>query len=170
MTDRSSGGKQMGLWLARFLEGAAGVVLFAMMAMTCIDVTGRYFFNAPLDGATELTQMMLAIVVFAVLPTATWREEHINVDLLDNVFPRRLVNIRQALVNLVSAVALGWLTLRIWDLAARTASYGDVTPYLGIPMAPVDYFIAVMAGATALALALNVVRYLGGVGPLSPKR
>ena len=51
--------------------------------MTCIDVVGRYFLNSPLDGATELTQLMMGLIVFAILPTVCYREEHVSVDLLD---------------------------------------------------------------------------------------
>ena len=69
-------------WL-KFGDGASSLVLFALMVMTCIDVIGRYFFNSPLDGATELTQLMMGLIVFAILPTVCYREEHVSVDLLD---------------------------------------------------------------------------------------
>ncbi|SEB19258.1 hypothetical protein SAMN02745729_1443, partial [Marinobacterium iners DSM 11526] len=36
------------LWLAFFLEVVASVVLFILMALTCVDVVGRYVFNSPL--------------------------------------------------------------------------------------------------------------------------
>ena len=42
-------------WLRRLTDGTSSLFLFIMMAMTCVDVAGRYFFNSPLDGATELT-------------------------------------------------------------------------------------------------------------------
>ncbi|RCV85674.1 TRAP transporter small permease subunit, partial [Vreelandella rituensis] len=46
------------------LEGVAGATLFALMLLTTADVVGRYFFNAPILGTVELTQQMLAAVVF----------------------------------------------------------------------------------------------------------
>ena len=63
-------------WL-KFGDGASALVLFALMAMTCIDVVGRYFFNSPLDGATELTQLMMGLIVFAILPTVCLSLIHI---------------------------------------------------------------------------------------------
>lgn len=158
------------LVLDRLPQALAAVSLFALMAMTCIDVVGRYLLNAPLDGATELTRLMMAVIVFAVLPVVSWHEQHISVDLLDNVFPNGLVNLRQMAMNMVAAVALGAIAWRIWALAERTAEYGDTTEYLNIPLAPMMFFISLMSGVTALALLVNVVRYARGRGPLSPQR
>ena len=68
--------------LIKQLQGVSGTVssltLFGLMALTCVDVVGRYFFNAPLDGATELTQIMLGIVVFAILPLVSFSSSGSN--------------------------------------------------------------------------------------------
>jgi len=155
-------------WTNRLLEFVAALVLFLLMAMTCVDVVGRYFFNAPLDGATELTRLMMAVLVFAVLPVASWREQHVSVDLLDPLVPRRWVKPRQIVINLVAALALAGLSHRIWQLALRARDYGDTTEYLRIPLYPVVFFIALMTAVAGAALLLNAVRYLRGHGPLSP--
>ncbi|MBP0050213.1 TRAP transporter small permease, partial [Marinobacterium sp. AK62] len=42
------------IWLAFFLEAVSALVLFGLMALTCVDVVGRYLFNSPLHGGTEL--------------------------------------------------------------------------------------------------------------------
>ena len=39
----------------------SSIVLFSLMAMTCIDVVGRYFFNSPLDGATAVSYTHLTL-------------------------------------------------------------------------------------------------------------
>ncbi len=170
MTQMSGGAGQLRSvdWISRILEGAAALSLFSLMAMTCIDVVGRYFFNSPLDGATEITRLMMAVVVFSVLPVASWREEHISVDLLSNVFPKGLVNSRQAILSLIAAAALGGIAYRVWILAARAREYGDTTEFLGIPTYPIIYFISALSAVTMLALALNALRYLRGQGPMSP--
>ena len=146
--------------LNRLADGAAGLVLFALMAMTCVDVAGRYFFSAPLDGATELTQLMMGAIVFAVLPAACLREEHISVDLLDRWFPPALAAPRGAVLNALMAAMMAAVCWRVWLIADLTADYGDATEFLAIPLAPVTYFIAVSSGAAALAFAANAVRLL----------
>jgi TRAP-type C4-dicarboxylate transport system permease small subunit len=157
-------------WLTLPLDAVAALILFALMLMTCIDVLGRYLFNAPLNGATELTELMMAGIIFAALPVVGRREQHINVDLLDSITPRVLVNIRQTLINTIAAVAMAVICWRVWILAARHAEYGDRTEFLQIPVAPVVYFISVMCALAALLLILNVGLYLGGRGPLSPAK
>ena len=152
---------RFGPWLNRLADGVSAAVLFALMAMTCIDVVGRYFFNAPLDGATELTQLMLGVIVFAVLPAVCQREEHISVDLLDRWFPRALTAPRNTVLNLLMAVMMAVVCWRVWLLAELTADYGDATEFLAIPLAPITYFIAVLSGAAALAFAANAARHFG---------
>ncbi len=152
---------RFGLWLNRLADGASSLVLFALMAMTCIDVIGRYFFNAPLDGATELTQLMLGVIVFAVLPAVCLREEHISVDLLDRWFPAALTAPRSVALNLLMAVMMAAVSWRVWLLAEITADYGDATEFLAIPLAPITYFIAVLSGGGALAFAANAARHFG---------
>jgi TRAP-type C4-dicarboxylate transport system permease small subunit len=103
------------------LEGVAGATLFGMMLLTTADVGGRYFFNSPILGAVELTQLMLAALVFLSLPVVCWRQEHVSVDLLDAVFPVKLIWIREVIVNLIVTAAL-WV-MRI--PANVTGHYGD---------------------------------------------
>ncbi|MCE8010342.1 TRAP transporter small permease [Billgrantia desiderata] len=149
------------------LEGVAGATLFAMMLLTTADVTGRYFFNSPILGTVELTQLMLAALVFLSLPVVCWREEHVSVDLLDSVFPARLIWIRQVLVNLIVTGALWIMARRIWALAERAMEWGDVTEFLRIPNGYLIYLISVMLAVSAVLTLLRAIGYLlEGVGVL----
>ncbi|XKH59982.1 TRAP transporter small permease [Halomonas sediminis] len=157
------------------LEGVAGATLFALMLLTTADVVGRYFFNAPILGTVELTQQMLAAVVFLSLPVACWREEHISVDLLDAVFPARFIWLRQLIVNLVVALALWVIADRVWSLAERAFAWGDVTEFLRIPNGYLIYLISLMLFLSALLTLGRAIGYLlEGVGvvecggPVSP--
>jgi TRAP-type C4-dicarboxylate transport system permease small subunit len=149
----------------RVLEVAAAVILAGLTAITCIDVAGRELADAPLDGATELTRLGLAALVFCALPVATWNDQHIVVDLLDGVFPRRLAGLRQLLVNLVAAAALAGVSVRAWQFADRSAEFGDVTEYLHLPVAPIVYLISALSGVTALLMLLNGLRGVRGHRP-----
>lgn len=166
-TDKAPGSPRARLPLILFraaTEGVSAVVLFVLMAMTCIDVTGRDLFNSPLNGATELTQLMLGIVVFGVLPVACYREDHITVDLLDSRFPKRLWHPRQALLNFLMAIMMAFVAWRVWVIGALQLDYGDTTEFLRIPLGPISYFIAVMSGIASLGLFAAAVRHLRGRG------
>lgn len=157
------------------LDGVAGFTLFLLMLLTTVDVAGRYFFNAPVRGSVELTQLMLAAVVFLALPTVCWREEHVSIDLLDAVYPKPLVWLRQLVINLLSSLLLWVMTRRVWALGERAFEWGDVTEFLRINTGYLIYLMAIMLAVSALLTLLRAVGYLlEGVGlvkrggPLSP--
>jgi TRAP-type C4-dicarboxylate transport system permease small subunit len=148
-------------------EGLSALVLFALMVMTCIDVFGREVLNAPLDGATELTQLMLGVIVFAVLPVVSYRGDHVAVDLLDRWFPARLAKPRQVVLNLLMAGMMAAVCWRVWIIGALQADYGDATEFLRIPLGPISMFISVTSGIAAVAMLANAVRIaLGRPDPI----
>lgn len=131
-----------------------GVLLLGLMGLTVVDVIGRYLFNAPLVGATELTELLLAAVIFLGLPAVALAEEHVTVDLVTDRMPPRLQPWRLALAGLFSAVVLAVVTWRIWIYAGQIGSYGGATNSLRIPIAPLGYFCAVCTGLGAAITAL----------------
>ena len=144
--------QRAGRWLALLPSLLAAAVLFALMTMTFFDVILRSVLNDPIESATELTRLFMGIMVFASLPVISWRGEHIVVDLFDPMFGEKAARFRDALINLVCGAMLFWPAQRVWVLAERARSYGDVTEYLNIPQFYIAYFIAVSTFVTALAL------------------
>jgi len=123
-----------------------------MMALTFADVIFRSAFNTPIQAATELIRIAMAIIVFTALPVISWRNEHISVDLLDRFFSDRLDRIHSGLVNIFCGLMLLWPAQRVAVLAERAASYGDVTEYLGIPQSYVAWMVAASTLVTAITL------------------
>ena len=131
----------------------ACIALFAMMVMTFCDVIFRSVLNAPIEAATELTRILMAVVVFCVMPAVSARGEHISVDLADGLFDRfGLARWRDAALYIACAVMLIWPLQRVWILAERMRDYGDVTEYLAIPQFYVGWFIAASLAVTILAM------------------
>lgn len=120
-------------WLALLLLSMASVTLFSLMAITCVDVIGRYFFNSPLTGSTELTEFAMAILIFSTLPVVTWRDEHVVVDLFDSMFSSHMAKVRSTGIHVISSIALGYLGQRMNVLGHRSLSYGEVSEYLAFP-------------------------------------
>lgn len=140
----------------------ACTALFTLMVMTFCDVILRSVFNSPIEAATELTRILMAIVVFSVLPVVSARANHIAVDLTDGFFARfRLSHIRDGLVFLFSGVMLCWPTQRVWILAERARDYGDVTEYLAIPQFYIGWFISIFTALAAIAMiVIGVLHFL----------
>lgn len=137
----------------------ACAVLFMLMVMTFSDVILRSILNNPIESATELTRLFMAIMVFASLPLVTWKGEHIVVDLMDPLFSRALARLRDIAIDLSAGFLILWPAKRVFDLAERARDYQDVTEYLGLPQHYIGWFIAVFSTITALTfIARGVAR------------
>lgn len=140
------------------LGAAAATVLFAMMMLTSADVLLRYVFNAPLRGAFEVTELLMAVLIFCGLPLVSRRDEHVTVDFAGSLFPGWMRSVLHVLVQLAcSALMLGagWL---LWVKAGKLAQYGDNTATLRIELAPWVYVMAVLLAFTGL---VHLVRAFG---------
>lgn len=153
------GGLDIGLLLDRSLGVGAALILFSLILITCADVVGRYFFNAPLAGAFELTEILLAALVFLALPLTTERREHVEVDLLNMVLGAKAQRLLAAFAGLFSAALLATFSWRLFTHAARAAHDGAVSNALEIPLAPFGY----LAGASCMVSAF--IAFLRGVQP-----
>lgn len=139
----------------------AAIALFALMVMTFADVVLRSVFNAPIEVAADMTRLLMAVMVFSVLPVLSARGGHISVDLLDGVVARLGVERwRDAATNLFCGAILVWPARRVFDLAERSRSYGDVMEYLGLPLHYIGWVIAALTAITALVLILRGVALL----------
>ncbi|MGR3802848.1 MAG: TRAP transporter small permease [Marinibacterium profundimaris] len=139
--------------LRTLLALMAGVLMVTLMGMTVVDVIGRYVFNAPLRGAAELTELLLASVIFLGLPAVALADEHVTVDLVTDRLPDWIQPWRQGLIGIFSGAILAVVAWRIWIYAAQIGGYGGATTTLRLPLAPLGYFCA---ACTAFGAALSL--------------
>lgn len=164
MTDVSSPkrdeprGAVVGLWLNRLLCFTAALVMFTMMMVTFVDVVGRSF-GSPVPGGFEITEFLLAALIFLGLPLVTAEGGHIEVDLLDSVIPHWFKSFQNLLIGLVNVGAIGLLSWLMWQFAIRTYKYSDTTAVLEIPYAGLTFLMAICC--TLATLALIVMLFTG---------
>lgn len=143
------------------LGGLVALLLFVMMTLTFVDVIGRYFFNRPLQASYEITEVLLATAIFAALPLATLRREHVTVSLFDRLFQGSARRVQQFAVGLISFVVLSGMSWRLAGQARTLAEYGDRSLFMQIPYAGVVWFMAAMAAISSvivLGLTLSAIR------------
>ena len=136
----------------------AAAVLFCLMTITCADVIGRYFFNKPVHGAFEITEMLLAGLIFCGLPLVTLRDDHVTVDLLDPVIPEWLARIQHAVVCSIGCAATAYLAWRLWLRALAMHAAGETTAQLKFKLAYLTYAMSLLMAFTALALLVLALR------------
>ena len=142
--------KRFDVVLQRALGVTSALVLFAMMLITAVDVAGRYLFNKPIAGGFELTEILLAALIYCGLPLVSARREHIVIDTFDPMFSRAVKRGLDMVAEVVCAVALAGVGLLIFLRANRVAEYGDTTSVLKLPLAPVVYLMGTMITVAAL--------------------
>ena len=141
---------RLAAWLETALGVVSAVVLMAMMLVTAVDVAGRYLANAPLPGGFELTEMMLAGLIYCGLPIVSLRRGHIVIDTLDPFFPPRLRRALDVIADTICCVTLAGIGWLIFRRALRVAEYGDTTSVLKLPLAPVAWLMGTMIVVAAL--------------------
>ncbi len=136
----------------------AALMMFCMMLVTFFDVIGRYIFNSPIPGGFEITELLLASIIFLGLPMVTADNGHVNVDLLDSVIPKWLKSIQNKLINVLSVFAFGVMAWMLWQFAMRTYQYQDTTSVLEIPYAGLVFLMAISTSFTTLILVVKLLR------------
>jgi TRAP-type C4-dicarboxylate transport system permease small subunit len=157
---------QAGAWnlflnfLHRLFEPFVSIALFFMMALTFVDVIGRYVFNSPVVGGLELTEFSMAIVIFLGLVLLTSDEGHVTVDLLDSFVPDKIKVIQKVIINLINLIVMGVISWQLWIKAIDSAEYGDRTEFLMIPLPPLIYLMSIMTGISCLILFFIMINSL----------
>lgn len=139
--------------LTKTLHLLIAAVAFAMMALIAVDVVFRYALSAPLAGAFEIEQILLALLVFLSLPIVVWAEENISVGLFVGFFRGLSLRVLKTLVmltNIGGLVLLGAIILRQYRSLQISQ---QATGYLEIPIYPLT---AAMVALVAVSVALQV--------------
>jgi len=143
----------------RILGYAVALTLFVMMLVTCADVAGRYLFNHPISGAFELTEMLLAGMIFTALPLVTVRGEHVMVDLFDSVTPDWLLRVQHVIASIIGVLCTGFLAYRLGVRAENMVASGQTTAQLHFTLGWLTWGMAISMGLTAAALAVLGFRH-----------
>ena len=128
----------------------SGIALFAIMALTFLDVLGRKFASHSITGSLELTELLMVVVIFAALPLVSRRGEHVEFDSLDPYLPAWVRRAQAVLVHLLCAVVLLGLAWLMWRTGGQFRETGETTAQLQILKAPFIYGMGVLCGLTGL--------------------
>lgn len=148
MTSKAS--ESGGVWLDRTLGAAAAILIFGLMAVTTVNVIGRYLLNWPLRGGFEITELLLLTLIFAGLPLVSRADEHVTMDFINAALGPRGRSLLRRLVELFCGLLILGLSWRVFIKAGKIAGYGDTTDVLRIPVGPFVYFMALMVLVTAV--------------------
>ena len=122
------------------------------MLLTVADVALRAVFSRPIPGMLDLVELGLACTIFFALPAVFLRDEHLVVDVIDHVAPKRVVRWLDLLGAVLSAAVLAVMAWHMLPLARDMHAFGDVTADLAIPK--LWYWVPVLVGVISSVLAI----------------
>jgi len=142
-------------YLSRLLGYVATVMLGLMMLLTVVDVFMRYVFNAPITGATEVSELMMVIVVFPALAWIAVERSHIRVDMLVVKWPRRV----QLIVEIITLLlALGTFVIITWQSFLESIEVRMATSLLEVPESPFHWIMTLGFAMLCLAIVSLVIQ------------
>ncbi len=143
--------------LTSALKVLGAICLAGMMALTCVDVVGRYF-GHPIFGSVEIVGFLATLAVALALPYTHKERGHIGVEILVRLFSKKT----QAIIELVThSVSLALFTVVTWRMAlyARTMQKsGEVSMNLEFPEAIIIYVTAFCFLMFALMILQDIVK------------
>lgn len=149
--------ERLSIFLNRCLMAAAGVVLVGMMAVACANVILRSF-GFPLKGTFELMGLFGSVVAAFALGKTQISREHIAVDVLIRLFPRRLKLAADYVNNLAGMlffIVAAWQTAR-WGINLQRV--GEVSETLRIIYYPFVYCVSFGCMVIALVFFVDMLK------------
>lgn len=148
--------------ILRVLEIFSALLIFTMMVLTFADVIGRYVFIAPIFGAAEMIQFLLAMTIFAGLCLINAYDEHITVELFEPFLDRHIPVARRFIVQAFSVFVMAIIAVQMIRFALEAHRIGKLTFVLEWPL-------VVVAGTVAfLSLVSLIIQILGLMLPSKP--
>lgn len=140
-------------WLSRASAVIGGVVLLIIVLLTTLSIIGRevskighglgdswlgqMLVASGLDeirGSYELTEAGVAFAIFAFFPVCQFYGQHATVDVFTSALPRRGLNWLRAFWEVVLAVVIVFISLRLYEGMLRYIGNGETTLFLQFPL------------------------------------
>lgn len=137
--------------IRHFIETLMAFFLLAMVALTFCDVIGRRIIGKPIYGSNDITEHLMALVVFSGLPLVTAASAHLTIDLLDKYIKHPLMAWWRILTVLLVTATLSVISYLFLKHGINASKIFEVSQALRVPRAPLYYFMATSCALSALA-------------------
>lgn len=148
--------------LERFLNNVAGaIILTSMMFLVTGDVLGRYLFNKPIHGTTELTEFMMIGLLYFTLAHTQALKAHIRVDILTSFFSSRVKLICEEITYFLGFILFALITWQTMEAAVQAWKIWETTFGLILfPLFPAKILIPIGSFMVCLRFILDFLNGL----------
>ena len=134
----------------------AAIALLGLMIVGVINVTGRFLFDMPFFGATEMSRILMAASFLLVLAGTQARGQHTKMTDVVKHYPVTVRHIIEFIVLFVSLVLFAIMVWRSTQVVMNMWQYGYLVQTLRIPEAP----FRIMLPFGAFVLCLELIRQM----------
>lgn len=143
--------------LARFMAILGGIVLSALILLTCVSILGRSLNGilhsdfvmgiapdiahwligigiGPVNGDFELVEAGVAFAIFAFIPLCQITAGHASVDIVANILPRGVNRFLRMVTEVVFALVLILIAWKLFDGMLSKKGYGETSFLLQFPV------------------------------------
>jgi TRAP-type C4-dicarboxylate transport system permease small subunit len=138
--------REMTNWLSkvtRAVNGIGIVIIFLLMLLTVTDVVLRKMFSKGILGTLEISEFMMAAIVFFSLAEGELQNRNVNVDLFVRKLSLKSRVIIDAIMKILGFVLYCFITFAVFSYAGLMKSSGEVSLDLWLPKYPLIYVVAV---------------------------
>lgn len=138
-----------------------GATLCGLVLVMFYSILARRFFNAPLQGSTELTQLGLVLIIAFVFGIEHIGHEKMTVDIVIKRFPKKM---QAVIAPIIFILGVAILCVVVWQLIKLGNTYrgaGQTLRNIRTPIYPFTYLLAL--GVFTL-IPVYFVRFLRALG------
>lgn len=137
----------------------SSISIFLIMLAIGVDIVGRFFFNRPLPGSTEIAASLMVFVVMLALAHAESTGQHISVTVVTGRFPYRVQNMLNGIacfLGICLFVPILWETWRAAWSSLMIREY--LSGPLAVPFYPSKFAVPVGSGLLILQFLIKGIK------------
>ncbi|MBU6498622.1 MAG: TRAP transporter small permease [Rhodospirillales bacterium] len=151
-------------------ETLAACFLAFVTALTFVAVVLRYVFSWTIPDSYDASRLLLGVMIFWGIAVTGYRGDHITVELLYNVVPRRGRHVLDVLATLFTLLCMAVFTWAMLGKVLDAYHSGETTFDLHVPLWPAFglAWVGLFGGVLLLVVRLlRVIRRPASVAPFS---
>ncbi len=141
----------------------SGFATLLIMVIVCIDVGGRFLFNAPLHSGVETSELLLVSLVFLGLAAAQQQRQNFAIEVLSRLLPprgQRGLELFGSLLCLIIVVLLAWPSANQAMSSFRRNEMGF--GIVAFPVWPARFLLTTGLWLLAFQFAVDILRLICG--------
>lgn len=142
--------------VSKAINAIGMVVLAILMLLGAADVLGRYLFNQPIMRTYEISQILLASIVFFGWAYTQYEDKHISIGLVFERFSPSVQRIIRIITHFLALIVFGLIA---WQATILAMDFFHANRLLGgllIPIYPFQLFVSFGAVLICLELIIQI--------------